>query len=218
MLATDGLLDNVFDEEVEAIVQQQLKELAAMGRGKQQAANTPASATVGAGAEASASTSAQAQGQQQQGSVGTGSSGSGGAGGGGRKTGAGLLSQSLNLGAAGGRGGGSAYRPEDAVRVARALAERAHQHARNPTQRTPWSVTSSQQPNFMWAKFFAKGGCCWDAGVGLEGMGYGIGGGGVGYEEGAFAGLRTCSGAVHLALAAIAVIAGAERRLACLDI
>ncbi len=133
--------------QVEQIVSHTLKELAAAGRGRAPA-STSGAAEVGA---------ASGSGGAEAGSVAAAANGAGGKAGG--KPAAGLLSQSLSAAAAAGaRGGGQPYRPEDAARVARALAERAHLHAKNPTQRTPWSVTSSQQPNFMWAKFFAKGG------------------------------------------------------------
>eukprot|EP00198_Chlamydomonas_reinhardtii_P008181 XP_001697518.1 predicted protein [Chlamydomonas reinhardtii] len=165
MLATDGLFDNVFDDEIEQIVSHQLRELASQGRGK--APSAPMSLmSIGAGPPLPeiTPTSAASNGSA---SAATGSSGSagnaaagavGGGTGAARPRGAGLLSQSLNAAAAGAGAKPGTYRSEDAARVARALAERAHLHARNPTQRTPWSVTSSQQPNFMWAKFFAKGG------------------------------------------------------------
>ncbi|KAG2440270.1 hypothetical protein HXX76_004382 [Chlamydomonas incerta] len=163
MLATDGLFDNVFDDEIEQIVSHQLRELAAQGRGK--APTAPVSLmTIGAGPPLPevASTSAASNGSTSAPAGSSGSSnaapGAGGGTGAARPRGAGLLSQSLNAAAASAGTKPGTYRAEDAARVARALAERAHLHARNPTQRTPWSVTSSQQPNFMWAKFFAKGG------------------------------------------------------------
>ncbi|MEW5302347.1 MAG: hypothetical protein WDW38_000362 [Sanguina aurantia] len=51
-----------------------------------------------------------------------------------------------------------AHGPEDAKALARALCERAHEHARNPLRRTPWSVTACAQTNFLWARMFTKGG------------------------------------------------------------
>lgn len=51
-----------------------------------------------------------------------------------------------------------AHGAEDARALARAIAERAHAHARNPVRRTPWSVTASAQTNFLWARMFTKGG------------------------------------------------------------
>lgn len=144
MLATDGLFDNVFDAEIEQIVSQQLRELAAAGRGKAPGAAAPSTTATGEAPRTALNSSSASSGSTAGASA---------------RGGKGLLSQSLAA-AVGGAGGGSGsqYRSEDAARVARALAERAHEHARNPTQRTPWSVTSSQQPNFMWAKHFAKGG------------------------------------------------------------